>query len=231
MKHGKFLSFLTLACAFTLTAAVADAKRTNRDLVFEDDERPAVAAKVDSSGNAIVVSMKTAVELVRNGHKSTVLPNHAFRSGDKVKFKYTVNTDCYAYWFLKGSSGSLYMLFPNKLTGRDNLIKKNQVCTIPVKGSFKFDNNPGKEEVLVFLTKERVPELDEASLEATENKGQVRNCAADLNGIQENNESRRTSRDLVFEEEEDTQSGIKTSSQASSSPDDVLVVYYALDHN
>ena len=140
MKKIGLLWTLILILGLTLTVS-AEARKT-RDLVFEDDEQPA-AAESQTSLPAKVVAVKTAIELERDGQTTTVLPTHEFTNGDKVKFIYTTNVDAYVYWLSQGTSGDYYMLFPNPKVGTDNFVKKNEIQTIPVKGSFKFSGKTG----------------------------------------------------------------------------------------
>ena len=221
MKRKLIVFFaMLLALAFTVGSLYA-AERKTRDLVFEDEEAPAAAAAAEEAGmeDATVISIRTTIELTREGVTTYVLPTHEFQSGDKVRFIYTANMDGYIYWLAEGTTGSYQMLFPNEKAGMDNQIKKNEEYSIPVKGNWAFDENPGTENLLVILSPERIPELDEAA-----------GIDAGVAQVTEDNTSKRQTRDLVFEDEEDTDSGVSTKSQASANPAEPFVAYYELMH-
>lgn len=230
MLRNCIFKTLCLTILIVLIAGWASAGRTTRDLVFED-ESDTSSSDNNSQQNIAknVVSVKTTIELDRNGEKSTVLPTANFISGDKITINYTPNTDAYVYWLSQGASGKYFMLFPTPKTGTDNFIKKNQVHTIPVKGSFKFDDNAGTEKILLVLSGSRIPELETAAQEAAMSGGSVSDSSADVNKISEKQQSKRTTRDLVFEEEEDKETGVKTVSQSSEELEP-MVVYYELVH-
>lgn len=213
----------------SLTMVLPAQARKTRDLVFEDEEQPK-AAQSSPERASKVVAVKTAVELERNGQKSTVLPTYTFQNGDKVKFIYTTNVDAYVYWISQGTSGSYYMLFPNPKVGMDNYIKKNAVHTIPVKGSFKFSGKPGAEKILLVMSPEKIPELEQAAQEAAVKGGRIKDQSGQVNSVGNKSRSKRKSRDLVFEEEEDESSGVATSSQVSNDISEPMVVYYELKH-
>jgi len=220
-------SFILTCCMaiFIFSPILSDAGRKTRDLVFEDDEKIA-----ETKADETIVAVRTTIELDRGGEKSTVLPTTEFKSGDKVKFIYTTNADAYVYWLSEGSSGNYQMLFPNTKTGTDNFIKKNEIYTIPVKGNFKFDDNSGAEKILLVMSPEKIPELEEASKEASVKGGKVDASATQINSVTKKNESKRKTRDLVFEDEEDEDSGIATTSQVSKDINEPFVVYYELIH-
>jgi len=226
MRKHVLLSLFALAVAIFIFTDLSQAKKT-RDLVFEENEQVPVAAK---SNDQNVVAVKTSIELERDGQKSTVLPDFEFKNGDKAKFIYTTNIDAYVYWLSQGSSGEFFMLFPTPKTGTENFIKKNAVQTIPIKGSFKFDNKAGTEKIILVMSAERIPELEAAAKEAALKGGKIESESSRVSSVQSQTESKRKTRDLVFEEEGDKESGISTSAQVNTNPKDAFVVYYELKH-
>ena len=228
MKH--YLTFFFAICLLSVFLVVntTDAGRKTRDLVFEEEEESAPVKK--QADKPAVVAVKTSIELTRDGKKSTVLPDQEFKSGDKVKFIYTTNIDAYVYWLSQGTSGDYSMLFPSPKTGTDNLVKKNDIYTIPVKGNFKFDEKPGVEKILLVLSSEKISELEEAAKEAAAKNGKITAEAASVDNVTKKTESKRKTRDLVFEEEEDEEAGIQTSSQAAKDTKQPFYVYYELVH-
>ena len=237
MKRSLLFSFLALICAATFFTALAGpasgADRTTRDLVFEDEE---AAVAPEAAPDESVVSVKTLVKLVRGDQEELVSPNYQFKSGDKLKLVYTTNIDCYVYWLSEGSSGDVYVLFPNpndERIGADNWVKKNEEHEIPIKGAFKIKhNNAGQKEsekVLLIMAPEKVPELEEAARVAGVKGGKLPNpdAVADLKTEQD---TKRKSRDLVFEEEESEDSGVLTQSQVSKDINQPFVVAFELVH-
>ncbi|THB68212.1 MAG: DUF4384 domain-containing protein [Desulfovibrio sp.] len=120
------------------------------------------------------------------------------------------------YWLAEGSTGSYQMLFPSERAGLDNAIVMNEEYTIPTNdGHWTFDENPGTENILVIVSTQPIPELEEA---------------AGITTVTEENEQSRQTRDLVFEEEADEEAGVDTKSQASEDPAEPFVAYYELTH-
>ena len=240
MRKKYFLGLAAL-CAFLFLALNAEAARQTRDLVFEEEEDVPAAAEEVKIPDAQVVAVKATIELKRNGQVSTVSPSHEFKSGDRVKLVYTPNIDGYAYWMAKGSSGALTVLFPSVQAGVDNKVTRNTEYTVPVKGTFKFDDTPGKEELLCVISPERIPELDKIIAENSkgvipaENAVQktypgsevVMENAVQIAEVEKKNTSRRQTRDLVFEEEEEEEISTKTQVAPRGEP---FVAYYVLNH-
>ena len=207
----KRLTFLAtmLAALISLNANAA-----TRDLVFEDEDEAPVAADVQK------IAVKTTVELTRDGETTNVVPSTEFKSGDKVKLKFTSNIDGYVYWLAKGTTGSYAMIYPAPKAGADNSVKKNQEYTVPAKGAFRFDDNPGDENLLCILSAERVPELEEAA------KTMFKDSTAVAN-VEEKNANSRQTRDLVFEDEDEDD---VNTAQQTAPVGEPFVVQYILKH-
>ncbi|MDR3087076.1 MAG: DUF4384 domain-containing protein [Azoarcus sp.] len=211
-------------------SAPAFAERKTRDLVFEDDDDAASAeiAKKSNIANPVTISVKTVLELTRDGQTNSVDPNHEFKSGDRVKLRYTTNAGGYVYWLAKMSSGKYSVLFPNNQTGMDNLIKKNEEHTVPVKGSFRFDDKPGTENLLMIFSPDKIPELEQAVAEANGQKNNtVENNSTQLASLEDKNTSKRKTRDLVFEDEDEDDVNTKTQVAPKGEP---FVAMYELVH-
>lgn len=201
------------------------AARTTRDLVFEDDEAPAAqeSQKQDASvSGKQTIGIKTTVVLERDGQTSTVAPSHEFKSGDKVRLVFTPSTDGYVYWLAKGSSGNYAVLYPNAKAGIDNSVKRNEEYTVPAKGSFRFDDTAGDEELLCILSTSRLEDIDKAAAE------QFKNAGKEVAQLEEKQTKKRATRDLVFEEEEEGDVNTKTQ---QASPEEPFVTSYTLKHN
>ena len=225
MGKKYLLSLMALCLSFVLVVQ-AEARRT-RDLVFEDDEDTPAVAEESQIPDAQVVAVKATIELKRDGQTSTVSPSHEFKSGDRVKLLYTPSIDGYAYWMAKGSSGALTVLFPSVQAGADNKVTRNTEYTVPVKGSFKFDDTPGKEELLCIISPDRIPELDQ--IIAENSQGLIpAESTTQVAQVEEKNTSRRKTRDLVFEDDEEEDVSTKTQVAPKGEP---FVAYYVLNHN
>lgn len=229
MKRSIFFTMVVLMLAvaflFNATGWVKAADRQTRDLVFEEEEQKEPATtSTEQSDQQAVVKVKATVLLTRDGNTEQVLPSYEFKSGDRIKLVYTTNIDCYVYWLSEGSTGDHFMLFPNEKVGMENWVKKNEENTIPVKGQFKFDENAGTEKILLVMAPERIPELDEAAKAAAVKGGTVK-------ALEDKQESGRKTRDLVFEEEDNKETGISTQSQVSTDIKQPFVVAFELQHN
>lgn len=218
--HGedmkKQTAFLVLA-AFLLWSGSPFAARATRDLVFEDEAPSAEQA----SGEARSLAVKTTLLLVRDGVTSSVPPSHVFKSGDKVKLVFTTSTDGYVYWLSKGSSGTYALLYPTAHAGMDNHVKRNVEYSVPVKGMFRFDDTPGKEELLCILSPTPLEDLDKAVAENFEN------AAAAVASLEARHQAQRVARDLVFEEEESESVNTRKQEARDGEP---FVAHYELVH-
>ena len=221
MKRYSLL--LILGAMFMVWGDDSWAARTTRDLVF-DDEEPAQTQAMESSGKQ-TTALKTTMLLKRDGTTSTVLPSHEFKSGDSVKLVFTPNIDGYVYWLAKGSSGNYSVLFPSK-ANMDNAVQRNQEYTIPPKGTFRFDDTPGNEELLCILSAEKLPDMDKAIAEA--DAAQINaQSSTHLAKLEEKNTPKRTTRDLVFDDEDEGDVNTKQQVAPKGEP---FVAHYVLTH-
>ncbi|MBI5172848.1 MAG: DUF4384 domain-containing protein [Candidatus Obscuribacter sp.] len=96
------------------------------------------------------------IELLRqeNGLTAVYRCNNLvqFRSGDQIRFHIIPNQDRYAYVLMRGTSGASCLLFPQALTGMDNLVKAGTDCTVPTQGALQFDENPGTEQLVMIFS-------------------------------------------------------------------------------
>lgn len=204
-------------------------QRITRDLVFEDDEEEAAPTVSDSVANDVkgdTIAMKATVEMTRDGKTSTVLPTEDFKSGDKVRLIFSSNKDGHVYWLAKGTSGEYQVLFPTQKTGMDNSIQRNKEYTVPVKGAWKFDDKKGTETLVAVLSPKPLENLDRAVKMASE--GDRQGASSIVADVVNGHEKKRTTRDLVFEEEDDED--VNTKSQKANG-DEPFVATYELVHN
>ncbi|MDR1084625.1 MAG: DUF4384 domain-containing protein [Deltaproteobacteria bacterium] len=202
-----------------------------RDLVFDDEEEETdkVAKEAESAGikNPEVISFKTTLDLTKDGETSSVPLSHEFVSGDKIKLRYTTNADGYAYWLAKMASGQYSILFPSSATGMDNFVKKNENHSVPIKGYFRFDDTPGTETIMVVFSTNKIPELDAAVAEAAAEAGKVEKNSAEIANLESETTTKRTTRDLVFDDEEEEEVNTKTQAGEAGEP---FVAFYELKH-
>lgn len=217
------------------TVTVADAgkvgtsTRKTRDLVFDDEEEtehPVVAGSTADTTKGETISVKATIELTRDGKLSTVLPTESFKSGDKVRLLFSTNRDGNVYWVAKGTSGQYQVLFPSPKAGMDNTVVKNNSYTVPAKGAWRFDEQKGTETLVCILSPSRVAELDKAV--ALGGEGKKNEASEIISSVVNRHESKRTTRDLVFEEEDDQDVNTKTQTSSDNEP---FVATYELIHN
>lgn len=208
---------------------VAQNTRTTRDLVFDDEEEtaaPTVAGSTADKVQAETIAMKATVEMTRDGKISTVLPTEEFKSGDKVRLIFSTNKDGYVYWLAKGTSGQYQVLYPNKKAGMDNSVTRNKEYTVPTKGAWRFDDKKGTETLVCVLSPNRVDDLDKAV--QLSNSGDRKSASDIVAGIVSSHETKRTTRDLVFEEEDVDDVNTKSQKAEGNEP---FVATYELTHN
>lgn len=216
MKKSVFALSLLASAVFTLSSTSYAA---NRDLVFEDDTEE-VTAPSDPAANE-TIAVKTTVQLTRDGQTSNVLPDAEFKSGDRVKLLFTSNVDGYVYWLAKGTSGQYTVLFPNAQAGMSNEIQRNQEYTVPAKGSFRFDDTPGNEELLCIVSTSRLPEIEQAA------GTNFSDPTVLLEATSAQEERKSSNRDLVFEDEDE--GAVNTVAQETPKGEP-FVAFYTLKH-
>ena len=87
------------------------------------------------------------------------------------------------------------------------------------------------EKILLVMSPDKIEDLEKASKEAAVKGGRIKDEADRISKVEDQTKSKRKSRDLVFEEEEDEDKGVATSSQSSKDISEPMVVYYELVHN
>lgn len=231
-KAINFPYFILLVCfstALVLVGVPAGAASQFRDLVFED--QPAEESQ-PTGEPSVTTGVKITLELERDGKTSRVLPTHTFRTGDRVKLIYTTNIDCYVYWMAEGTSGEYYMLFPNPKVGMDNWVKKNTAYTIPAKdgATFKFKEPKGVEKILLIMSPQKMPDLEEAAEEAAVKGGRVSDNSNNVAAVKKKHDDQVQTRDLVFEDQSDQNTGVVTKTQVSPDITQPFVINLELVH-
>ena len=217
---------VAMADASGANRKIGQSTRRSRDLVFEDDE--VGAPTVEGMGgmeNGETIALKTTVEMTRDGKTTTVLPTEEFKSGDKVRLIFSANRDGHVYWLSQGTSGQYQVLFPTDKAGMDNTVVKNREYTVPAKGAWRFDDKAGTETLVCVLSPKPVAALDQAVRLIGENK--KAEAAAIVDELMTSHEKKRTTRDLVCEEEDENDVNTKTQKADGDEP---FVATYDLIH-
>ena len=220
---------LVNAVAMNNTGNVGASTRKTRDLVFEDEDdtaKPSVEGTSTDGVQGESIAVKTTVELTRDSAVSTVLPEEEFKSGDKVRLLFSASKDGYVYWLARGTSGQYQVLFPTAKAGMDNAVAKNKEYTVPAKGAWRFDDKKGTETLVCVLSEKKVDDLDKAV--ALAGQGKADDASRIIEGVVTGHESKRTTRDLVFEEENENDVNTKTQVSTGDQP---FVATYELTHN
>lgn len=121
-----------------------------------------VRLATDTSTNGSGLAMRwTITQLMPGGNKKEVPTTKAFMSGDRINVRVEVNDFGYLYILSRGSTGKWSPLFPSsQIAGGDNRVGPNQAYTIPAGFVFKFDDNPGQEQIFVIFSRKPESDLD-----------------------------------------------------------------------
>ena len=119
-----------------------------------------------------------------------------FRTGDRIRLGFEPNIDGFLYVIQQGASGRWSMLFPHpEIADGQNDVARFAEVSIPSAGWFRFDDTPGTERVIVYLSREKVTALPGAGGPVVKVESVAQPTVTDLT---------RTirPRDLVFEKDE-----------------------------
>lgn len=87
-------------------------------------------------------------------------PARDFHSGERIKFAFESNIDGYLYVAQQGSSGNWTVLYPHPDINRGlNAVKRFEEMVVPNDMWLMLDNNPGVEQLFVFLSREPMSTL------------------------------------------------------------------------
>lgn len=88
-----------------------------------------------------------------NGSSRRVTTSHPFHSGDRIKLQVKSNTEGYLYVLNEDSSGQQTTLYPAK-GQQSGLIQPGSIYSVPTRGAIRFDNQPGREKIIIALAKQ-----------------------------------------------------------------------------
>ncbi|MCY7376978.1 MAG: DUF4384 domain-containing protein [Pyrinomonadaceae bacterium] len=154
MKKTAFIFLLLLAGLSGAAQA-----QTARQLYLGYENTDKIAASTDAGKTTKMrppkppgkPGAKVVIERMRGGKLAFVSPNSKFRSGDKIRLRFTTNYDGYLKILNVGSSGKVNLLFP--YDGADDRIKPSSDFQVPKNGDWiVFDDTPGTETLTVIMS-------------------------------------------------------------------------------
>lgn len=97
-------------------------------------------------------------------------PEEPFQTGERIRFWFKSDHDCYVYLLNKATTGAYNVLMPHpRIRAGDNMVRGNEEIILPdprpmtatqfPKG-FAFDFATGSEELVIVGSRHRIPELD-----------------------------------------------------------------------
>ncbi|WP_087750435.1 DUF4384 domain-containing protein [Paraburkholderia caledonica] len=88
-----------------------------------------------------------------DGTTQDVLTRRVFHSGEKFQLGVKVNRPSYVYILNEAPDGTVTQIYPQP--SQDNFVDAMGVVFFPAKGAFQFDDKPGMEKLMVYLSPER----------------------------------------------------------------------------
>ncbi len=171
----QIVAFFVLVCFSGIGGAIqAWAAEHGAKGIFYSGDGPTVMTQPQSQAPAVkpqgsvserkreaYLGISYWIELTgRDGKKRRVTADRTFRSGDRIKLLLVANRDGYLYLLNIGSTGRSYVLFPHSgMSPGDNFIRANTSYEIPYSATIRFDENPGEETLLLFLSAKPMGEL------------------------------------------------------------------------
>jgi hypothetical protein len=89
----------------------------------------------------------------QDGTTHDVLTRRVFHSGEKFQLGVKVNRPSYVYILNEAPDGTITQIYPQP--SQDNFVDAMGVVFFPAKGAFQFDDKPGMEKLMVYLSPER----------------------------------------------------------------------------
>lgn len=88
-----------------------------------------------------------------DGSTRDVLTRRIFKSGEKFQLGVKVNRPSYVYILNEAPDGTITQIYPQP--SQDNFVDAMGIVFFPAKGAFEFDDKPGMEKLMVYLSPER----------------------------------------------------------------------------
>jgi hypothetical protein len=105
-------------------------------------KKPAATKQI---GASYFIRLKNA-----DGSSRDVLVSRKFKTGERFQLGVKVSSPGYVYILSQEPNGKIIQIYPQP--GRDNFINAMGTVFLPSQGSFEFDNQPGVEQLLVYLS-------------------------------------------------------------------------------
>ncbi len=150
----------------------APAATKNADPVPPGTTRPVEPAEVPREVSAKIMFASTDTATVAPGLRFRLMlespggqpvdvdPARDFHTGERIRFAFESNIDGFLYVAQQGTSGNWTVLFPNPdINGGRNAVKRFEEYVIPDDNWFRFEGNPGEEQLFVFLSREPLKTL------------------------------------------------------------------------
>lgn len=112
-------------------------------------KKVATTAAKKSMGASYYVKLKNA-----DGSTSNVSASRIFKSGEQFQLGVKVKQPSYVYVYNKAPNGKTTMIYPSK--GKNNFVEAKGTIFLPTQGSFAFDDEPGNEELMVYVSQKPV---------------------------------------------------------------------------
>jgi hypothetical protein len=189
-------------------------KAKTKKATAEDNDRGS-----DKDYGMSYAGIKYWVDLESGRMQNRVTTDHIFQSGDRIKIKVVPNIDGYLYVFNKGTSGNQVLLYPSSM-GSPSFVTAGRTYIIPNSGSMKFDDNPGREEIGIFLSSTPLP--------SAVNNNNVRKGGVNSNGGILRTAGCGTSKDLVVDMDCVSKSSGSKDLVVEKSTDTIGVAEYAV---
>ena len=121
---------------------------------------PAGAGEAAADGAVAAGLRYRILRRAPDGEAVEVDADTVFRSGDRIRFAFKPNVDGFLYVIQRGSTGRWSVLLPHPgIDGGRNAVTPFAEVAVPPEGWFRFDENPGSEEVFVYLSREAIETL------------------------------------------------------------------------
>lgn len=123
--------------------------------------RPAGKAPAKQIGASYFIRLNNA-----DGTQRDVLASRRFKTGERFQLGVKVNRPTYIYILNQDADGKVTQIYPQP--GGDNLVNAMGTVFLPAKGSFEFDQKPGVEQLLVYLSPTPMPGMVSESIRSAQ---------------------------------------------------------------
>ena len=126
-------------------SAVTNSPKTNNANAPTKNKLASTSAK-KTIGASYFVKLKNA-----DGTTSNVSASRVFKSGEQFQLGVKVKQPSYIYVYNKAPNGKTSLIYPSN-NKKDNFINAMGTIFLPAQGSFAFDQEPGNEELMVYVS-------------------------------------------------------------------------------